>query len=50
MIKKFDTIKMVRRIREDLSYKTQKMSSKELIMFYKNAARRIQIQRQFSKN
>ncbi len=51
MDKKFDTIKMVRKIREKLSRKTKNMSPQELMQFYKDAAQRAQSnKRHFAKN
>ena len=45
MKKKFDAVKMVRDIRDQLHQKTKKMSAKELIEFYRQSARRVQAQR-----
>ncbi len=49
MEKKFDAVKMVREIRENLYLKTKRMSSKELIEFYHKAADKIHSQRNHLK-
>lgn len=49
MKKRFDTIKMVRDIREKLSRKTNKMSPEELMVFYREASQRVQVHRPFVK-
>ena len=47
--KTFDAVKMVRDIRDKMFQKTKRMSSQELIQYYREAAKRVHAQRKRSK-